>query len=403
MSHLRFRMNYFGLARVKSIQKLYIKIFIEKLTVKLYIYRVLHIYIYFQKGSWSLCMRNPFYGHTPGKFFKQPDDFGAMEAILEQAKQLEGAIKDLEHRKQQLQKDVKRLDEECELKRSQLEEHTQRYARLNDFVPAGDEILTLDVGGEVFRVYRSTLQQVEGSVLSTLASGRWQGSGGEDGTIFLDCNPRSFQEILDFLRELRLNRFARSSFTLKASRLADYLGIPVGRVLETSYLSAEFQRAGDTKVAPAFMFDVMMPGPFLCTLHAINFNMGRGGKVQIYVHHDSCLESQTLPENWKELYLKEQTVMVGRNRIDLQRGEAVVVGPHGVLGIYLSFSDGADDLLYSDKPSNSYYKVLSEQLALSEGMKLQCLKGRVAGSKPFSVGAHSDDRYFVGQIEYSLE
>ena len=342
-------------------------------------------------------------GKTLGQLFLKKR---AMEAILEQAKQLEGAIKDLEQRKQQLQKDVKRLDEECELKRGQLEEHTQRYARLNDFVPAGDEILTLDVGGEMFRVYRSTLQQVEGSVLSTLASGRWQGrpgSGGEDGPIFLDCNPRSFQEILDFLRELRLDRFARSSFTLKASRLADYLGIPVGRVLETSYLSAEFQRAGDTKVAPAFMFDVMMPGPFLCTLHAINFNMGRGGKVKIYVHNDSCLESQTLPENWKELYIKEQPVMVGRNRIELARGEAVVAGPHGMLGIYLSFSDGADDLLYSDKPSNSSFKVLSEQLTLSEGMKLQCLKGRVAGSKPFSVGAHSDDRYFVGQIEYSLE
>ena len=111
MPHLRFRMNYFGLARVKS----YISNLYRETYCKI-IHTVLHIY--FQKGSWSLCMRNPFYGHTPGKFFKQPDDFGAMEAILEQAKQLEGAIKDLEHRKQQLQKDVKRLDEECELKRS---------------------------------------------------------------------------------------------------------------------------------------------------------------------------------------------------------------------------------------------------------------------------------------------
>ena len=37
--------------------------------------------------------------------------------------------------------------------------HFKGYSELNAFLPAGDDVLSLDAGGEVFRVYRSTLQQ----------------------------------------------------------------------------------------------------------------------------------------------------------------------------------------------------------------------------------------------------
>lgn len=328
-----------------------------------------------------------------------------MEAILEQAKQLEGAIRDLEQRKLQLQKEVKSLEEECELKRGELADHTQRYAELNEFVPAGDEVLTLDVAGEIFRVYRSTLQQVEGSVLSTLASGRWPKPTGSptDGRIFLDCNPRSFQEILDFLRELRINCLAKSSFSRKAAKLADYLGIPVGRVKEEMYLLAEFQRAGDAKIAPGFMFDVMISGPWFCTLHAISFSMGQGGKVKVFGRKGSWTDSRTSPEGWQELAIGDPTLIAGQNRLQLPRGEATILGPYAVMGIYLTFLEGADQMSYSDKTSQTNHKVLSEHRTLSDGMRLLCLKGRVSGAQPFSVGTHGEDRFFVGQIEYSLE
>ncbi|CAK8986815.1 unnamed protein product [Durusdinium trenchii] len=303
--------------------------------------------------------------------------------------------------KAELQAEIKRLDEECERKRAELEDHASRYAELNHVLPAGDEVLTLDVAGETFRAYRSTLQQVEGSVLCTLASGRWQGSSPSEGTIFLDCNPHSFKEILEFLRERRLDRAALPSFSPKAARLADYLGIPVARVVEDIYLIAEFQRAGDNKVAPGFMFDVMISGPFECLIHTISFSMGRGGKASLFVRSGSCLEAQTDREGWKELCSLQ--VVMGRNRMDLPRGEAKTIGPNGVLGVYLCFSEGADDLLYSDKPSQASHKVLSEHRTLSDGMKLVSLKGRVAGTNSFSFGAHRDDRFFVGSIEYSLE
>lgn len=329
-----------------------------------------------------------------------------MEAILEQAKQLEGAIRDLEQRKLELQKEVKSLEEECELKRGELADHTQRYAQLNDFVPAGDEVLTLDVAGETFRVYRSTLQQVEGSVLSTLASGRWPnptGSSTADGRLFLDCNPRSFQEILEFLRELRVDRLAKSSFSRRAANLADYLGIPVGRVKEEMYLLADFQRAGDAKIAPGFMFDVMISGPWFCTLHAISFSMGQGGKVKVFARKGSWTDSRTSCEGWQELQIGDTTLVAGQNRLELPRGEATMLGPSAVMGIYLTFLEGADQMSYSDKASQTNHKVLSEHRTLSDGMRLQCLKGRVSGAQPFSVGTHGEDRFFVGQIEYSVE
>eukprot|EP00435_Cladocopium_sp_Y103_P017061 s854_g4.t1 len=331
------------------------------------------------------------------------------QAILEQAKQLEGAIRDLEQRKLQLQKEVKSLEEEfaaclqvqcqeCELKRGELADHTQRYAELNEFVPAGDEVLTLDVAGEIFRVYRSTLQQVEGSVLSTLASGRWPnptGSSTADGQIFLDCNPRSFQEILEFLRELRVDCKATSSFSRKAANLAEPgRKSDWGRVKEDMYLLAEFQRAGDAKIAPGFMFDVMISGPWLCTLHAISFSMGQGGKVKVFGRKGSWMDSRTSPEGWQELAIGDPTLIAGQNRLQLPRGEAgaTMLGPYAVMGIYLTFLEGADQMSYSDKMSQTNHKVLSEHCIMSDGMKLLCLKGRVSGAQPFSVGTHGEDR-----------
>ncbi|CAJ1454610.1 unnamed protein product [Effrenium voratum] len=344
---------------------------------------------------------------VPGARANKPSRLAhvAHRAARSAAKQLEQSIQDLEKRKSQLELEVETLSEECHRKREELAEHAERYAELNHFLPAGDEIMTLDVGGENFRVYRSTLQQVEGSVLATLASGRWESRSGSrdgDGRVFLDCNPASFQEILDFLRERRVNVGFRPSFSAKAARLADYLGLPVDRVMDEPYVSVEFQRTGDTKVAPGFMFDVVIPGPWLCLLQGLGFSMGKPGQVSVFVRNETCLgEAQTTPQGWQELCVRP--VVVGRNRITLPRGQATMVGPMAVLGLYLAFSQGADDLLYSDRPSEPQHKVLSEQRALSEGMKLACLRGRVTGSKPFSVGAHDSDRYFVGTIEYSLE
>eukprot|EP00913_Durusdinium_trenchii_P013448 g12628.t1 len=189
---------------------------------------------------------------------------------------------------------------ECERKRAELEDHASRYAELNHVLPAGDEVLTLDVAGETFRAYRSTLQQ-------------------------------------------------------------DYLGIPVARVVEDIYLIAEFQRAGDNKVAPGFMFDVMISGPFECLIHTISFSMGRGGKASLFVRSGSCLEAQTDREGWKELCSLQ--VVMGRNRMDLPRGEAKTIGPNGVLGVYLCFSEGLDLDLNGFDRSNISARMGSDQIS----------------------------------------
>lgn len=119
-------------------------------------------------------------------------------------------------------------------------------------------------------------------------------------------------------------------------------------MVEENYFMADFQRAGDNKVAPGFMFDatwsvferlrhsswrseVSISGPWQCLLHAISFSMGRGGKATLFVRRGSCLEGQGSEETWQELgshqvpsagVLSQREVVMGKNRMELARGQA---------------------------------------------------------------------------------
>ncbi len=65
-----------------------------------------------------------------------------------------------------------------------------------------DDVIELNVGGQAMATKRSTLCQVEGSLLSSMFSGRWEDNmiRDKDGRIFLDFNPKYFGFILDCLR-----------------------------------------------------------------------------------------------------------------------------------------------------------------------------------------------------------
>ena len=65
-----------------------------------------------------------------------------------------------------------------------------------------DDIIHLNVGGTIMASKRSTLCQVEGSMLASLFSGRWEDNvqRDDDGHIFFDYNPKLFAIVLDFLR-----------------------------------------------------------------------------------------------------------------------------------------------------------------------------------------------------------
>ena len=65
-----------------------------------------------------------------------------------------------------------------------------------------NDIIHLNIGGQELTTKRSTLCQVENSLLATMFSGRWEESleRDQDGTVFLDFNPQYFVLILDYLR-----------------------------------------------------------------------------------------------------------------------------------------------------------------------------------------------------------
>ena len=65
-----------------------------------------------------------------------------------------------------------------------------------------DDIINLNVGGTKLTTLRSTLCQVEDSLLATMFSDRWEDNikRDKDGAVFFDFNPQHFILILDYLR-----------------------------------------------------------------------------------------------------------------------------------------------------------------------------------------------------------
>ena len=69
-----------------------------------------------------------------------------------------------------------------------------------------NDIIHLNVGGQKMTTKRSTLCQVEGSLLASMFSGRWEDGleRDKDGCIFFDFNPQYFSLILDYLRAKKI-------------------------------------------------------------------------------------------------------------------------------------------------------------------------------------------------------
>ncbi len=75
--------------------------------------------------------------------------------------------------------------------------------RMEAFVVSDDDIIDLNVSGQKLSTTRSTLCQVEGSLLASMFSGRWEDGlkRHKDGAVFFDFNPQHFVLILDYLRQ----------------------------------------------------------------------------------------------------------------------------------------------------------------------------------------------------------
>ena len=102
------------------------------------------------------------------------------------------------------------FDEIVEGERAKMKAEIEAYQAEEQRMKAGDvsddDIILLNVGGQKFTSTRSTLCQVEGSLLATMFSGRWEDSvkRDQDGAVFFDVNPLYFGYILDYLRAKKI-------------------------------------------------------------------------------------------------------------------------------------------------------------------------------------------------------
>ena len=90
--------------------------------------------------------------------------------------------------------------------KAELDEYNAEKQKMKAIDVSGDDIVSLNVGGQKFTTTRSTLCQVEGSLLSTMFSGRWEDSlkRDQDGAVFFDFNPEHFNYILKYLRTKKI-------------------------------------------------------------------------------------------------------------------------------------------------------------------------------------------------------
>ena len=86
--------------------------------------------------------------------------------------------------------------------KAELDAYNAEKQRMKAVEVSDNDIIELNVGGHKLTTKRSTLCQVEGSLLASMFSGRWEDSleRDKDGAIFFDFNPQYFLVILEYLR-----------------------------------------------------------------------------------------------------------------------------------------------------------------------------------------------------------
>ncbi|KAL3905393.1 MAG: hypothetical protein SGARI_004486 [Bacillariaceae sp.] len=114
---------------------------------------------------------------------------------------------DLESRLQEIPRLLKKRERDLEVREEAVRQEEKRLKedpRANH--GKDSDVVKLSVGGTPMSVLRRTLTQVEGSVLASMFSGRWDNSlPKEDGRFFIDQDPKIFQALVSFLRQLSLH------------------------------------------------------------------------------------------------------------------------------------------------------------------------------------------------------
>lgn len=105
-----------------------------------------------------------------------------------------------------LQDEVQRIEAKRKEVESQEKALNDERERMMQTVVKDDDVISLNIGGKNMAASRSTLCQVEGSLLASMFSGRWEDGLKKDkqGNVFLDFNPTCFKLILNYLRAKKI-------------------------------------------------------------------------------------------------------------------------------------------------------------------------------------------------------
>ena len=76
--------------------------------------------------------------------------------------------------------------------KAEVEAYNAGKQRMKSVEVSDDDMIHLNVGGQKFTTKRSTLCQVEGSLLASMFSGRWEDGleRDQDGAVFFDFSPQ---------------------------------------------------------------------------------------------------------------------------------------------------------------------------------------------------------------------
>ena len=155
--------------------------------------------------------------------------------------------------------------------KAELAAYNAEKQRMKAVEVSDNDIIELNVGGHKLTTKRSTLCQVEGSLLASMFSGRWEDSleRDKDGAIFFDFNPQYFLIILEYLRAKKIATPAHPAPLPKVAEdqaesfnnLLEYLGLSDEIVPAEKVPSEKFNQHSSTGVTLQEGGTVAVHGP----------------------------------------------------------------------------------------------------------------------------------------------
>ena len=181
--------------------------------------------------------------------------------------------------------------------KAELDAYNAEKQRMKAVEVSDNDIIELNVGGHKLTTKRSTLCQVEGSLLASMFSGRWEDSleRDKDGAVFFDFNPQYFLVILEYLRAKKIATPENPAPLPKVAEdqaksfnnLLGYLGLSDEIVPAEIMPSEKFNRHSSTGVTLQEGGTVAVHGPNVENSYVLGENVYQQGIVRFKMKLES--------------------------------------------------------------------------------------------------------------------